>query len=403
MKILMLTPYLPYPDSSGGQIRTQNLLKHLKKKHDITLVSLIKDPTERQYIPILEKKFCKKVKVFERSSKPFTLKNILKTGFSNKPFLIVRNFSSAAQKGIARELEENQYDLIHVETFYASPHIPADTKVPVVLVDQTIEFKVYQHYVKETAPFFLRPLMNLDVLKLKYWEQYYWRKADKVIAVSDKDKEAMLSLEPNLDIDIVPNGVNLDFFKQKTSWSSKTPTILFVGNFFWLQNTEAAQTLIKEILPLVQKEIPNVKVAIVGQHQPDSLKALASPLVTIKDIAEDDTNSIIKAYHDAAVFCTPLKGPGGTRLKNLAAMASGLPIVSSSVGMAGLGITPNVHALVEDNLKDLAQAIVKVLKDPKLAEELAKTSRKYVETNFSYEVIANKLSHIYYEVAKKND
>lgn len=397
----MLTPYLPYPDSSGGQIRTQNLLKHLKKKHDITLVSLIKDPAETQYTPILEKKFCKKVKVYRRSRKPFTMQNILKTGFSLQPFLVVRNFSRQAQQAIAYELANNHYDLIHVETFYAMPHIPSGTKVPIVLVDQTIEFKVYQHYVHESAPFLLRPLLNIDVLKLKHWERFYWRRANRVIAVSDKDKEEILRLEPNLRVDIVPNGVNLDFFKQKTSWKTKKPTILFVGNFHWLQNTEAAQTLITKILPLVKKKLPQARVWIVGQHQPDSLKALASDSVLISDIAEDDTDSIVKAYHQADVFCTPLKGPGGTRLKNLAAMASRLPIVSSSVGMAGLGIDPHKHAIIADSPKSMATAIIDLVNNPKKAESLTLASRRYVEQNFSYQVIADKLSHIYQQVSSQ--
>ena len=401
MKILMLTPYLPYPDSSGGQIRTQNLLKHLKKKHDITLVSLIKDPTETQYIPILEKNFCKKVKVCLRSRKPFTLKNILKTGFSLQPFLVVRNFSRQAQQTIAYELANNHYDLIHVETFYAMPHIPSGTKVPVVLVDQTIEFKVYQHYVKEVAPLPLRPLLNIDVLKLKHWERFYWRRANRVIAVSDKDKEEILRLEPNLRVDIVPNGVNLDFFKQKTSWKTSKPTILFVGNFHWLQNIEAAQTLITKILPLVKKRLPQARVWIVGQHQPDSLKNLASDSVLISDIAEDDTDSIVKAYKEADIFCTPIKGPGGTRLKNLAAMASRLPIVSSSVGMAGLGINPGEHAIITDSPKSMANAIIDLVNNPKKAESLTLASRRYVEQNFSYQVIADKLSHIYQQVSSQ--
>lgn len=397
----MLTPYLPYPDSSGGQIRTQNLLKHLKKKHDITLVSLIKDPTETQYIPILEKNFCKKVKVCLRSRKPFTLKNIIKTGFSLQPFLVVRNFSKQAQQAIAYELANNHYDLIHVETFYAMPHIPSGTKVPIVLVDQTIEFKVYQHYVHESAPLLLRPLLNIDVLKLKHWERFYWRRANRVIAVSDKDKEEILRLEPNLRVDIVPNGVNLDFFKQKTSWKTSKPTILFVGNFHWLQNIEAAQTLITKILPLVKKKLPQARVWIVGQHQPDSLKALASDSVLISDIAEDDADSIVKAYKEADIFCTPIKGPGGTRLKNLAAMASRLPIVSSSVGMAGLGIDPHKHAIIADSPKSMATAIIDLVNNPKKAESLTLASRRYVEQNFSYQVIADKLSHIYQQVSSQ--
>lgn len=400
MKILMLTPYLPYPDSSGGQIRTQNLLKHLRREHDITLFSLIKDPSEKKYIPILEKDFCKKVYVFQRSQKPFTIKNILKTGFSGQPFLVVRNLSSEAEKAIQTELEQNRYDLIHVETFYAMPHIPK-TQIPVVLVDQTIEYKVYQHYVQHTAPLFLRPLFNIDVLKLKYWERFYWRQADRVIAVSKADKEEMLKVEPNLNVDIVPNGVNLELFnKRKTTWQSKNPKLLFVSNFNWLQNTEAAQILIQEVLPKVQKSIPTAQVLIVGQHPPATLKKLASKSVIIKEVAEDDVTSIKEAYFEADVFVTPLRGPGGTRLKNLAAMASCLPIVSSSVGMSGLGIVNGNHAIIEDDTERMATAIIDLLKNPKKAEKIAKAASAFVKENYDYKAIANKLSQIYQSVKK---
>jgi len=92
MKILMLTPYLPYPLLSGGQIRTYNLLKKLASKHEVTLFALIKEDSERQYISELEK-YVTKIKIFKRSKKPFTLGNILKTGFSSYPFLVMRNRS----------------------------------------------------------------------------------------------------------------------------------------------------------------------------------------------------------------------------------------------------------------------------------------------------------------------
>jgi len=267
MKILMLTPYLPYPDSSGGQIRTQNLLKHLKKDHDITLLSLIKDPKEEEYIPILEKKFCHKVRVFRRSQKPFTLKNIFKTAFSLYPFLVVRNFSDDLRKALAEELKTNHYDLIHVETFYAMPHLPA-TNIPIVLVDQTIEFKVYLHHVQHSGSLLLKPAMYLDVLKLKYWERYYWRQANRVIAVSHADKQEMLLLEPDLKVDIVPNGVNLDFFKAKSSWKSNIPTLLFVSNFNWLQNvTTSLLSLIPviDILSTTQKGTYNLYLSFFTQ------------------------------------------------------------------------------------------------------------------------------------------
>ena len=105
----MLTPYLPYPLLSGGQIRTYNLLKKLAKKHEITLFALIKNQEEKQYIPELEK-FCKKVKVFQRSEKPFTIKNILKALFSTYPFLVIRNYVPETIDAIKDELSKEKYE-----------------------------------------------------------------------------------------------------------------------------------------------------------------------------------------------------------------------------------------------------------------------------------------------------
>ncbi len=400
MKILMFTPYLPYPDSSGGQIRTQNLLKHLKKKHEITLFSLIKYKKEEQYIPILEKSFCKKVRVFYRPEKPWMLSNILRTGFSMNPFLVVRNFSPEAKKAVEAELKTGHYDLIHAETFYAMPHIPK-TNLPVVLVDQTIEYQVYDHYVKHTAPFFLRPLLAVDVAKLKYWERYYWRQADKVIAVSEKDKEEMLKVEPNIDVEIVPNGVNLDFFKKTENWNKQPPIILISNNFKWLQNIEAAKILLDEIFPLVKNDVPEAKVLIVGQHIPESIKKYASQDIEVRSLQEDDIAGTAEAYAEATVFASPVKGPGGTRLKNLAAMASQLPMVTTSVGISGLGAVEDRDVLIGDDPITFSKQLVRIMKSPKLGKQLGMNSRKIVVEKFDYEKIAEKLSQIYLSLAKK--
>lgn len=400
MKILMFTPYLPYPDSSGGQIRTQNLLKHLKKKHEITLFSLIKYKKEEQYIPILEKNFCKKVRVFYRPEKPWMFSNILRTGFSLNPFLVVRNFSPEAKKAVEEELRTGDYDLIHAETFYAMPHIPK-TNLPVVLVDQTIEFQVYDHYVRHTAPFFIRPLLSIDVAKLKYWERYYWRQANKVIAVSEKDKQEMLAIEPSIDVEIVPNGVNLDLFKKQENWNKKPPVILISNNFKWLQNIEAAQLLLEEIFPLVKKEVPDARIIVVGQHIPDSIRKFASDAIEIRSLTEDDIEGTTRAYSEATVFASPVKGPGGTRLKNLAAMASQLPMVTTSVGIAGLGAKPGRDILVGDDSVTFSRQLIKIMKSPGLGKKLGENSRKIVEGSYDYEKIADNLSKIYLSLARK--
>lgn len=400
MKILMLTPYLPYPDSSGGQIRTLNLLKYLCKNNEITLVSLIKDEKENENIKHLLK-YCKKVMTFPRSATPWTIKNILKTGFSLDPFLIVRNSAPGVKEAVAKEIETGSYDIIHAETFYVMPSIPK-TSIPTILVDQTIEYLVYQHYVNETAPWFLRPLLQIDVEKLKHSERFYWRKADKVVAVSVADKKEMNKLEPDLSVDIVPNGVNLDLFKKKSSWETKEPTILFVSNFKWLQNIEAAHVLIKKVFPLVQKSLPKSKLHILGQYITSDIKqsAVGKKGVIVTEIANDDVDSLVKAYHSSSVFASTIKGPGGTRLKNLAAMASQLPIVSTKVGVEGLKVKDKTHVLIGNTPEKIAELIIDVIKNPKLAERLAKTTRKHVEDSFDWRKIAISLDEIYQKLGK---
>jgi len=167
MKILMLTPYLPYPLLSGGQIRTYNLLKKLATKHEITLFALIKNQDEKQYIPELEK-YCAKVKVFQRSEKPFTIKNIIKALFSSYPFLVIRNYVPEAIDAIREELDAEKYDLIHAETFYMMPHLP-ENDIPTILVEQTIEYLGYESYAKK-APKLFRPLLESDIKKIRRWE-----------------------------------------------------------------------------------------------------------------------------------------------------------------------------------------------------------------------------------------
>lgn len=395
MKILMLTPYLPFPLMSGGQTRSYNLIKNLSKKHEITLFSLVKDDKERKYIPELEK-YCKKVKVFNRPPKPWTLSNILRTGFGTYPFLVVRNLATKENQAIKEELSSSSYDLIHAETFYVMPHIPK-TKVPILLVEQTIEYLVYKHYVEEQAPKFLRPLLKIDVMKLKFWETYYWKHAKKVVAMSDSDRNQMGKLCPGLSIDIVPNGIDMEYFLGKKRENEGPQRVLYVGNFTWLQNIEAVELLVDKVWPKIKKEISNAKLWIVGMHMTNYIKNLKSQDIEVSEGMPD----IRDAYRKSAVLVTPIKGPGGTRLKILEAMASALPVVTTSVGAEGLGLTDGKEALIKDNLEDLVKSAIRVLKDGELAIKLGAAGRSFVKGNYTWRISAEKLDRIYGEIVRR--
>lgn len=390
----MLTPYLPYPPSSGGQIRSYNLIKELSKKHQITLYSLIKYDYEKKYVKELEK-FCHKVKIFKRPEKPWTIGNILRTGFSLLPFLAILNFSDEEKKALAQLLKKEEFDIIHAETFYVSPHIPK-VSTPLVLVDQTIEYQVYEHFVKNFRVWLLKPLLWIDVLKIKYWETYYWKKAIKVIAVSEKDAEVMRMYVPKEKVEIVPNPVGEDLMKKVGLHYSKK--ILFMGNYNWMQNVEAAEILVKLIFPKIKKRIPDASLVIAGQNI-EKVSHLKNQDIQMLGLAIDDIQGVVKAYHTAGILLAPLYGPAGGRVKIIGGMAAMLPVVTTNIGIQGIDAINGKSALFAKTPDELVKLGVKLLTDKNLYTKIALTARKLAEEKYSYQSIAKKLDAVYKEAA----
>ncbi len=407
MKILMLTLYLPYPPNSGGQIRSYNLIKNLSKKHDITLVSFIKKGEEKYAEEM--KKYCKEVLYFYRTDSPFNLTNILKTGLSLYPFLVMRNFSPKGQRTIEEKMRKEHFDLVHVETFYLRPHIPSEVSIPVVLVDQTIEFVVYQHYVETMKSWFLKPLYYIDVLKLKYWETKFWKESQRVIAVSESDKQTMQKLVPGLQVDIIPNAPGDDLsglYDPEKKSKFKVPVIFYQSNFLWMQNVEGAEVLAKEVFPLVLKKIPNAICRIVGQNVESNahfkIDELKGNNIEVVALDKSDIQGVVDAYKEGTILVAPLKGPGGTRLKILGAMSAGVPVVTTTVGAKGIEAENGKEILIGNTPEELANLIIKLIEDRELYKKIVVNAKKLIKEKYDWHEVANDLSQIYEQTAKRN-
>jgi len=395
MKILMLTPYLPYPLLTGGQTRSYNLIKRLSVlDHEITLFCLVKGSSEKKYIGELAK-FCKEVKVFNRSEKPWTIGNILRTGFSFYPFLVIRNWAEGEKQLLEKRLENENFDLIHAETFYVMPHIPK-TNIPILLVEQTIEYLVYRHFADEFRLPLIKQLLYLDVMKMKYWELKYWQRAARVVAMSEEDKKSMLAQIPSLNVDIVPNGVDSDHFASKIKDRSKTPVILYLGNFTWLQNREAAEVLVSKVWPNIKEKITNAKLWIIGKDAKEFFSKLES-----EDIRVDEVSDVREAYQKASVLAAPIYGGGGTRYKNFEAFAAGLPVVTTSIGIRGTKAKDGVEVIICDNPSEIASAVIKLINDKKLYSKIVRNAQSMVKKEYDWDPIARKLSKIYEQLGKQ--
>jgi polysaccharide biosynthesis protein PslH len=391
MNILMLTPYLPYPLVSGGQIRTYNLLKNLSGQHNITLFSYIRKDEERQHIPELQP-YCDSIRVFKRRP-VWSLRNIVQSQFSLDPLLMTMYRSSELQQAIRDELRTGKYDLIHAETFYMMPNIPK-TDLPILLVVQTIEHLGYKEFTRKHQNLLIKPFLYWDVMKIKRWEEYYWKTATRLIAMSGEDRKYITNRIKEVGpIDVVANGVDIEFFKAVKKQTTDDFIVLFVGTFKWLPNVEAVEYLVSKVWKYVKEGIPNAKLWIVGNSPTEKIEHFAKidPSIVVKGRVAD----IRDAYKKANVLLAPVWSGKGTRYKILEAMATETPIVATSLAVEGLGVEPGVHALVADTAKELADHTIELSKNKKLASSLAQNGKKLVEKNYNWTSIASKLDSIY--------
>ncbi|HKC14445.1 MAG TPA: glycosyltransferase family 4 protein [Patescibacteria group bacterium] len=385
MKILMVSSFLPYPLFNGGNIRLYNLLKHLSKKHQITLIcEKRKFQTEKDLDEV--KKFCQKVITVERK-KQWSVGNILKSVFSLDPFLVVGHTSLEMKEKIKKELIENNFNLIHVETFYVFQNLPKTT-LPIFLAEHNIEYLVYKRYAEESL-FWIRPLIKFDNWKLRKKEIQSWTLANKLIAVSDQEKRIMKK-----DAIIIPNGVDLeefDFQQPKEKMKEKEKKILFIGDFKWIENRNSAKWILEKIWPKINLKF-NIKLWIVGRNIPQNLKKMR-----VKNIIFDENLLNTKeAYKKSYILLSPIKVGGGTSFKILEAMASGTPVVTTSLGAEG--IATDKELVIADSSQDLIDKTEELLLNSDLYEKIAKNARKKIEENFDWKNIAEKLDKAYREV-----
>jgi len=394
MKILMLTPYLPFPLLSGGQIRTYNLLKNLSPKHEISLFSFIRDEQEKVYTAKL-KKYCRQVKVIKRRQ-AWDPKNICLAGLSPYPFLVSIYLSFTLRREIKKELDQGNYDLIHAETFYVMPNIP-QTQVPILLVEQTIEFMVYQNFVDNLRPWFLKPFLYFDVMKIKIWEKYFWRRSTRLAAMSEEDKQVMTQTVPQKTIDIVANGVDIDFFTKAKIQRPKAPTVLFVGNFKWLPNKDAAKFLTYRLWPKIKAKLPQARLWIVGKNPTEEILALGRKKDVLVDSGVEDIRS---AFGQASVLLAPIRNGRGTKYKVLEAMATKLPVITTPLGIEGIEAKVNQEVLIAQGEENLARQTVELLKNPLLGQKLAKSAFSLVKKEYNWGRISNSLDKIYQKLGQ---
>jgi glycosyltransferase involved in cell wall biosynthesis len=280
-------------------------------------------------------------------------------------------------------LDRGRMDLVHVEGFYLMHHVPAGSGVPILLVEQNVEYTIWHQRMRLARGRGQHRRNLAEYAVTLQAEIEAWKRSSLCAAVTEEDRATMRAAVPDLDVRLIPDGADHVSTIGEASGGpgsapAKTdePVVAFVANFGYLPNVDAALYLTERIMPRVAAKVPSVKLFLVGNAPPPEIRAFESDRVTVTGRVP-----AVEPYLDAAdVVVCPLREGGGVKVKVLEALTRGKAVVTTSVGAQGLSSRATDALVVQDTARSFARAVTALLTDESQRRSLEKAAAAFAET-----------------------
>lgn len=401
-KLAFISPVFLFPNDAGGKIRTTNTLRGMKGgEFDITLVSVASSDQERRWSTEI-RGVCDKFIPW----KPIAERPKWRRAFDLADELPVNVTTDRTPNGIAaveRIVGSADYDVVVFDFVHSAVLRPTHMPFASVCFTHNVEAEIFARHAKEATNPVQRWLWSSQHKKMARFEREQLSRFTTVIAVSERDARFFLDSYEVSDTQAIPTGVDLDFFSWKAPPEVNAafpPTVVFTGSMDWAANIDGVQFFLKKVWPLVLAQRPDAQFLVVGRNPPGPLVASVRSLPSVKFTGfVDDVRPYV---HSAQAFVIPLLVGGGTRIKAFEAMAMGCPIVSTAIGTEGLGAERDVHFLERDGAQEMAEAVLSLLRDPQLRDQLSKRARQVVEQRFGHQVAARAFEKICLDAVQRH-
>lgn len=377
-KLLFVSPRYLLPADMGGKIRTAHVLRGLKGgRFHVTLISpappVIPDD-QRAELAALCDEF---LSWPEPKRGPLFRYTRMRHLFGSLPVPVATDRSPAAQDAVAAAL--GGVDIAVVDFLHAAVLMPENIRLPSVLFTHNVEAEIFARHLEIARGPVQRALWRDQLLKMQAFEAATLGAFEAVVAVSERDRAYFLK-EYGVRAVTIPTGVDLDYFAFRGPGDGAR--VVFTASMDSLANIDGVRWFLRDVWPLVLGQVPQAVMTVIGRNPDAALVAEATRLApgwrftgTVEDVRPH--------LDGACAYVIPLRVGGGTRIKAYEAMAFGLPVVSTAVGIEGLGLEPGRDFLQADEAPAFAAAVVTLLKNAALRQTLAAEGRKRVEDNFS--------------------
>jgi glycosyltransferase involved in cell wall biosynthesis len=362
MKILWVKAGKLLPVDSGGKIRSFNILRHLAREHQVTLLSYYGGRRDPDYETAIAERLPGAQTIYTAAPETTLAQSvdyILRLP-SRAPYAVRKFTHPKVRHEVAKRLTDGSQDVAVCDFLSASLNFAENPAAPVVLFQHNVETMLWRRMAStEISP--LRKLSyRIEAWKMSDYETHAIRRFQHVIAVSDQDRDAMLTLSSGCPITVVPTGVDTEQYQIAPSVSGHPPVIVFTGSMDWEPNIDAMEYFCREIWPAILAAFPDARFQIVGRNPHPRVKRLASPSVEVTGTVASVTDYL----RVATIVIVPLRIGGGTRLKIFEAMAMAKAMVSTSIGTEGLAVTNGRDLLIADDASAFAAGILQLLRDP---------------------------------------
>jgi glycosyltransferase involved in cell wall biosynthesis len=378
-RVLVVSPYLPFPLSHGGAVRIYNICRALADRVDFVL-ACFREANENVDYERLHEVF-REVYVVDQDEKGFD-----PAGLGDLPRQVAE-YRNPAMADLVRTLcLEHRVDLVQLEYTQLAEYRDETGAVPVILVEHDITFTLYRQLYEADG----KPETRREYDRWLEFEREALQCVNRVWTMSSDDRAEAISYgATERHAAVIPNGVDLERFRA-TPKPDGPPKVLFVGSFRHLPNLLAFEALRESIMPEVWRAIPDAILHVVAgpDHERAALlagkKALleSDPRILIEGFVED----VRPAYSSADVVAVPLPLSAGTNIKVMEAMACARAVVSTPAGCRGLDLVDGRDLIVTD--ASFAGAIVELLRNEDLRMKIATEGRKTAERRFGWDAIA---------------
>jgi len=396
MKILIISPLIPYPLIDGGRKGIFYPMKYLAERgHHIQMACLSdveQGPTSCDEV----EKYCTLHVV--TNSRKRTVKGLLKSLVHETPYFLSRFHNEQLLQKVVG-LAEQGVDLVLVDGMHCAYYglaLKGRFNIPAVLRLHNVESLILERFAGIQKNLMIKGYALFENWKLRRYEQKYCPAFDRVMTISEPDDADLRARNAEIRSVVVHQGVDTMYFSPHGGKEEQF-SILWMAAFGWLPNRDSFWWFVRHIVPSIVRRMPDAIIYVVGSHPPPEVLAFRHPNVRVIGFVED-----VREYVDrCSVAVVPLRIGGGIRLKLIELFAMEKAVVSTSVGCEGLEVEHDRHLIIADGVEEFAEAVVRLLDDQGRRKQLGSEAASFVRSRYTWEQTARKYEAVFQAVLDK--